>query len=36
MYGPVETRLRPYVPALPSKHLPISDGIGAVAGIDIA
>src|SRR3954453_20044560 len=36
MYGPVATRLRPYAPALPSKHLPISCGIGAVAGIAIA
>src|SRR5262245_54064679 len=36
MYGPVETMLRPYAPALPSKHLPISCGIGAVAGIAIA
>ncbi len=35
MYGPVETTSRPYSPGLPSKHLPTSAGIGAVAGIDM-
>ena len=35
MYGPLETTSRPYLPGWSSKHLPTSDGIGPVAGIDI-